>query len=195
MGLPLQFFPAYKRWTQDQLFIKRHHHKDLKLTKLGPIQTCLEAFLGFLGKTKMKAYKKLTVVLCCQIIDRKSVAPSSGNFRRRKVPWYVCGQDQEFRRKKSFSKIIITPVTRPRPEVRGGGGTSWNFQYLVGFLAWRAWRGGSTIENLTLIFWFSKYIFIETSRRLVVIRKKLRLVLRYYWEFFYKYRIYYLKVC
>ena len=30
-----------------------------------------------------KAYTKLTVVICCQICDRRSVAPSSGNFRRR----------------------------------------------------------------------------------------------------------------
>ena len=35
--------------------------------------TKLEAFLGFLVKTKMKAYKKLTVVMCCQIVARKSV--------------------------------------------------------------------------------------------------------------------------
>ena len=32
---------------------------------------------------KMKAYTKLTVVMCCQICDRRSVAPSSGDFRRR----------------------------------------------------------------------------------------------------------------
>ena len=50
------FFPAYKGWTQDQLSIGRHPHEDLKCTKLclGPIQTRSEAFLGFLGKTKMK---------------------------------------------------------------------------------------------------------------------------------------------
>ena len=54
------------------------------------MQTCLEAFLGFLAKTKMKAYTKLTVVMCCQIVARKSVAPSSGNFRRRSAPRYAC---------------------------------------------------------------------------------------------------------
>ena len=53
---------------------------------LGPIQRRLEAFLGFLVKTKMKAYKKLTVVMCCQIVGRKSVAPSSGDFRRQGSP-------------------------------------------------------------------------------------------------------------
>ena len=38
---------------------------------------------GLPGKTKIKAYTKLTVVMCCQIRDRRSVAPSSGDFRRR----------------------------------------------------------------------------------------------------------------
>ena len=52
----------------------RHQHKDLKSTELcfGPIQRHLEAFLGFLVEIKMKAYKKLTVVMCCQIVARKS---------------------------------------------------------------------------------------------------------------------------
>ena len=43
--------------------------------------------LGFLVKTIMRADTKLTVVLWCQIIDRKSFAPSSGNFRRRLLLW------------------------------------------------------------------------------------------------------------
>ena len=39
MGLQLHLFPAYTWCELDQLFIKRHHHKDLKWTKLylGPI--------------------------------------------------------------------------------------------------------------------------------------------------------------
>ena len=102
------FFPItdIAGWTQDQLSIGRHPHKDLKWTELwlGPIQTHVEAFLGFLVKTKMKAYKKLTVVMCCRIVARKFVAPSSGDFWRRPLPMYACGQDQEFGRKKSFSK-------------------------------------------------------------------------------------------
>ena len=63
---------------------------------LGPIQTSLEALLGFLVKTKMKAYTKLTVVMCCQIVARNSIASSSGYFRRRPPPRYAFGQDQEF---------------------------------------------------------------------------------------------------
>ena len=97
------FFPAYKGWTQDRLFIRRQPHKDLKWAwSLCPIQTRLEAFLGFLVKTKMKAYTKLTVVMCCQIVARKSVAPSSGDFRQRSAPRYACGQDQEVSRKKFY---------------------------------------------------------------------------------------------
>ena len=69
--------------TRPNLLLFKHHHTDLKWTILclGPIQTRLEAFLGFLGKTKMKAYTKLTVVMCSQIIDRKSVAIYSGERR------------------------------------------------------------------------------------------------------------------
>ena len=36
--------------------------------------------MGFLVKTKMKDYTKLTVVLYCQIVASKSVAPSSGDW-------------------------------------------------------------------------------------------------------------------
>ena len=96
MGLPLQSFSSIKGWTRDRLCIRRQPHKNLKWAYgLGPIQTCLEAFLGFLVQTKMKAYTKLTVVMCCQIVAMKSVAPSSGDFRRRSAPRYACGQDQE----------------------------------------------------------------------------------------------------
>ena len=50
---------------------------------------------GSLLNTKIKADTKLTVVMKCQIFDRKSVAPSSDIFyRQRELP--VCGQDQTF---------------------------------------------------------------------------------------------------
>ena len=42
--------------------------------------------LGFPVKTKMKAYTKLTVAICCQIFAKSTVAPSSGDFRRRPTP-------------------------------------------------------------------------------------------------------------
>ena len=35
----------------------------------------------------------LTVVMCFQIVARKSVAPSSGHFRRRPAPQYACGPE------------------------------------------------------------------------------------------------------
>ena len=86
MGLPLQSRPPI--YLRDHLSIGRHQHKDLKSTELclGPIQRRLEAFLGFLVKIKIKAYKKLTVVMCCQIAARKSVAPSGGDFQGRSAP-------------------------------------------------------------------------------------------------------------
>ena len=59
------------------------------------MESGLEAFLGLVDKTKMKAYTKLTLVMCCQIVARKSVAISSGDFRRRPAPRYGCEQDQE----------------------------------------------------------------------------------------------------
>ena len=40
----------------------------------------LDVFSGFLGKTKIKAYTKLIVAMCCKIFDRNYVAPSSGDF-------------------------------------------------------------------------------------------------------------------
>ena len=36
--------------------------------------------------------------------SRKSLASSSGEFRRQPAPWYACGRDQEFWRNKIFSK-------------------------------------------------------------------------------------------
>ena len=38
---------------------------------------------GLPGRKKFKAYTKLTVVMCCPICDRRSLAPSSSDFRRR----------------------------------------------------------------------------------------------------------------
>ena len=39
--------------------------------------------LGFLVQTKRNVYTKLTDVMCCSICERRSLAPSSGDFRRR----------------------------------------------------------------------------------------------------------------
>ena len=95
-GIALHVFPAYRCWELDRLFIRRHTNKDLKWTKLclGPISTRPEAFLGFLEQTTMKADTKLTVVMCCHIFDRRSVAQSSGDFRQKppapRRPW--CGK-------------------------------------------------------------------------------------------------------
>ena len=42
----------------------------------------IRVILGFLGKDHGKAYTKLTVVMCFQTVDKKSLAPYSGNFQR-----------------------------------------------------------------------------------------------------------------
>ena len=71
--------------------------------------------------------------MCCQIVDRKSVAPSSGNFRRRPAPRYECGQDQKFWRK------------------------------LVCFFAWRAWwawRGCPKLKIWLLFFVLKIFFFL-----------------------------------
>ena len=74
--------------------------------------------MGFLGKTKMKAYTKLTVLMCCQIVARKSVAPSRAIFVGDWCRGTPVDKIRNFEKKKSFSKIIITPLLRPRPEFR-----------------------------------------------------------------------------
>ena len=108
--------------------------------------------------------------MCCQIVARKYVAPSSGDFRRRPAPSYACGQDQEFWRKKSFSKIIITPLPRPRPDFRKCV-TSMIFQGLLVFSAWRAWRGGPQLK-ISLRFFGFQQKKSKTSWWLVIYRKK-----------------------
>ena len=60
MGLPLQSFSSIQEMDTRQAIYKMTPPK-----RLGPIETRLKAFLGFLVKTKMKAYTKLTVVMCC----------------------------------------------------------------------------------------------------------------------------------
>ena len=91
--------------------------------------------MGFLVKIKMKAYKKLIVVMCCQIVARKSVAPSSGDFLWRPAP------RSGIFKKQSFSKIIITSLPRPLPDLRECV-TSMNFQELLVFLLGGLGGGG-----------------------------------------------------
>ena len=117
--------------------------------------------MGFLVKTKMKAYAKLTVVMCCQIVARKSVAPFpaiSGDFQRRPAPRYACGQG--ILKKTSFSKIIITSLLGPQPDLRKCITSMILQELLVFFCCLAGLEGGSPIENFTLIFFSSsKYLF------------------------------------
>ena len=75
MGPTPYRFPVCKWWKLDQLFIQRHHHNNLKLTKLclGPIEMFLWMSAGFLIVTKMKGETQLNVM---------SSPPSRGDFRQ-----------------------------------------------------------------------------------------------------------------
>ena len=74
-----------------------------------------------------------------QIVARKSVAPSSGDFWQRPSPQYTSEQDQKFE-EKSFIKLIILPLPRTQPDVRKCV-TSMNLSIATLFFAWRAWQG------------------------------------------------------
>ena len=78
-------FPAYICWELDKLFIKRNQHTFLKWKNIifWPHFDMSRGVFGLPGKNKNESLHKLTVVMCCQICDRRSVAPSSGDFRRR----------------------------------------------------------------------------------------------------------------
>ena len=61
----------------------------------------------FLVNTKIKADTKLTVVMWCQIFFyRKSIAPSSCDFRRRPPPRSICLQVQKFWRFSYYNKLL-----------------------------------------------------------------------------------------
>ena len=60
-------FPAFIWWELDQLCMKKKPSM-FEMNKI-IFRPHLEAFLGFLAKTKMKAETKLTVVMCCQIFQ------------------------------------------------------------------------------------------------------------------------------
>ena len=91
-----------------------------------PNSDMFRGIFGLTGQIKMKAYIKLTVVLCCKIVARKSVAPSSSDLWRRPAPRLPVDKIRNFE-EKSFSTIIITPLPRRRPDF-GEYVTSMNFQ-------------------------------------------------------------------
>ena len=115
MGLPLQSLSSIHLLRTGPALYRNKPHKDLKKTKLciGPILTRLEAFLGFLVKTKMKAYTKLTIAMCCQIFTRRSLAAISACDRRRGRPLDKIRNLKE----KTFSRMLLDPFRLPRPDV------------------------------------------------------------------------------
>ena len=118
-----------------------------------PYSDTFRSIFGLSGHNQNESLHK--TVMCCHIVARKSVAASSGNFRRRTPPQYVCGQDQEFLRKKSFSKIIIIPHLRTRSDF-----CKCVTSIAICFFALRAWRGGPQLKIWLWFFFFSIFSFV-----------------------------------
>ena len=86
---------------------------------------------------------------------------------------------------KSFSKIIITPLPQPLPDLRECV-TSMIFQELI-FFCLAGLAGVSPIENLSLIFFcFQKNLIFLNIMATCDQQEKVCLVKRYYCDFFYK---------
>ena len=73
----------------------------MNLIKLRSNSDTFRGIFGLPGQNQNTSLqKKLTVVMCCQIVAGKSLAPSSGDFRQQPAPRYACGQDQDIEEKK-----------------------------------------------------------------------------------------------
>ena len=96
--------------------------------------------------------------MCCQIVARKSVAPSSGDFRRRPAPRYVCWQDQEIHQ--------------------------WIFKGYLFFFCLAGLAGGPQLKIWSNFFYCFQNKKSTTLWWLVIKRKKFCLVKRYYCDFF-----------
>ena len=101
----LHINPTFTYGQLDQLAIKSPNTNFLKRSQvcLGPILTNLQASGGFLIRTKIKAYTKPTLVMCCQIDDQKYTAPFCGRFLQRPPPLLACGQSPRHLEKQSPS--------------------------------------------------------------------------------------------
>ena len=96
----------------------------------------------------MKAYTKLTVLMCCQIVKRKSIAPSSGDFggdRRRGTP---VDKIRNFEEKKFYLNNYYPASAAGHPQVCNLN----EFSVATRFFCLAGLAGRSTIENLTPIF-------------------------------------------
>ena len=64
----------------------------MNLIRLKPKLGKFRGIFRLPGENKNKSLRKLTVVMCCHIVDRKSVAPSSRNFLLRPAPalYFAC---------------------------------------------------------------------------------------------------------
>ena len=71
MRLPLHFFSIHVVRTRSCLY-ERHHNTDT-----------FRGIFGFLSKKQNESFNKTAVIMCCQIVHRKSVAPSSSDLHWR----------------------------------------------------------------------------------------------------------------
>ena len=127
-------------------------------------------FMGFLIDTQVKADTKMSVVMWCQIFDRKSIVPSSGDFCRQLPP--VDKINTQRRKNYFLVNCLLDPLF--------GHGRSFACSSLRElFISCPPCFLADSVAGV------HHYIFFnETSWRLVVNRNKLRLDLSYQWDFF-----------
>ena len=102
----------------------------------------------------MKAYTKLTVVMCCQIVARKSVAPSSGDW--------CSGTPVDKIRNFEETNFLYTNLYAVFAAAAGlpRGGTPGNFQYLVWKIVGPPGPTGPQIKSLSDL-WIFKITFFK----------------------------------
>ena len=132
----------------------------------------------------MKADTKVKVVIWYQIFDKKSTAPSSGDFCRRPPARKACGQDQEFREKKTIwlNCLLDSFGGHGRTSARG----SLRFFYILPPVCTGGQGGvGPIVKIWVRCIGFSCNFVFETSWTLSVNWRELRLNLSYYCNFFF----------
>ena len=86
--------------TRPALFKKKPPYMfEIIKTNYRPNLDMSRGVFGLPGRNKNEFYTKLTVVMCCQISARRSVAPSSGDFCRRPSPQQASEKDKELKKK------------------------------------------------------------------------------------------------
>ena len=124
------------------------------------VQTRLEAISAVLVKIKMKAGTKLTVVICCQILARKSVRHLATIFGGDRCRGRPVGKIRNFEEKNLVKELIHPLRSLGRTSARGGF--------------------PSTIESPSTIYGFNIFFFKygEIWGRLEKVASRHKLLLR-----------------